>query len=662
MRAVSYRPRRDGVVPQIPGARRKRSGWLTLGVIAASCCIVAAACGSSTKSSGASTTAVRGRRSAGGVNPATMPESTTAFVIGNGVWGSTISYNPYNPNVVQFDSFALLPLAQLFDLPRPGKNPYYPELASSWQLGKSSITLHLRRSAKWQDGTPLTSSDVRTSLLLAGAAYNSIWATIRSISTPTPHELVLHLQSWSIPQTVFTELIQIDILSNEQYATFIPPGFQNDLVTYWRLYDLLNPTSATLQAASNSPAGKMIASVDAKLIKFNPPKLVGDGPYELVNASANGVLYRKWMGWWDAKSISVPWVEITPMSSATEYGAILSGRISQEENSQFTDPQAAKLNASGVGHYGFHPTPVQQESLVFHLADYPFNLLAVRKALAYLINRPKLAKLDMSGKVMQDPAATHPDGINHEEAKLYITAKQENQLHAYKYDPAKAAALLRGAGFAQRSGVWYTPKGKPFKFTIYELGGYTQLDEDGIIIAQMLKHFGIEASTQDTSSATYGAQELDGDYPVSENFMDWGVGSPMADFAATFVSTATTLTWNYPLYYNSAGQCKGCQIAIGIGPIADVPGLGKVNIGAALNKEVNTAPPSTWAKYTWDWARWINDELPILPLYNNAFHMIWSTGRYTDFPSLQKEAWMWTPLNGSEQTVWMQEGYLHLKH
>lgn len=183
------------------------------------------------------------------------------------------------------------------------------------------------------------------------------------------------------------------------------------------------------------------------------------------------------------------------MSSATEYGAILSGGISQEENSQFTDPQAAKLNASGIGHYGFIPTPVQQESLVFHFADYPFNLLAVRKALAYVIQRPKLAKLDMSGKIMQNPAATYPDGINQEEAKLYITPKQEREMNPYRYDP--------------------------------------------------------------------------------------GIGSPMADFAATFVSTAKTETWNYPLYYNGNGSCSGCQMAIGIGPVANVPGLGRVNIGPA---------------------------------------------------------------------------------
>jgi hypothetical protein len=42
---------------------------------------------------------------------------------------------------------------------------------------------------------------------------------------------------------------------------------------------------------------------------------------------------------------------------------------------------------------------------------------------------------------------------------------------------------------------------------------------------------------------------------------------------------------------------------MGIGWVSDVPRFGKVNVGAALNQEVNEAPPSEWATYTYDWGR-----------------------------------------------------------
>lgn len=606
---------------------------------------------------------VSSRRRAVSVRAAAFSPGSTAFRLATGSWNSTISYNLYNPDVVQFYNFSLLGLAVVSDHPRPGGNNYFPELATSWKLSKSAITIHLRRSAKWQNGRPFTSRDVSNSLLLAGANYNPIWGSISSVTTPTPHELIVRIQPWAVAQNVLRNLLLLPILPSSQYGTLIPRGFKRDLIGYWQRYNILHPTESSLQAATSSVDAKTMSRVQTALVKFNPSKLVGDGPYQLVRANVGGLLYKKWNGWWDAKAITVPWVEGLPMDSSTEFGALLSGRIDEEENSQYTDPQAARLNNSGVAHYAFLPAPGEQEGLVFHLADYPFNLLAVRRALAYLIDRPKLAKLDMSGKVMQNPATAYPDGLNHQDTERYLTPKQIASLHAYDYNPARAASLLRSAGFTTRNGSWYTPKGKLFAFNIFEPAGYTQFDVDGVIVAQMLKHFGIKAATQDITNTSYGVEQADGKFAVSEAFLDGGLGSPMVHFANTFVGTAKSGAWNYPVYYNGKGSC-GCQVAIGIGPIAQVPGLGRVNIGAALNEEVNSAPPNTWPRYAFDWVRFINNELPFLSLYDNAYHMIWATARYTDFPSVtSNHAWMWTILAGAAgQVLWMQQGYLHLKH
>ena len=230
-------------------------------------------------------------------------------------------------------------------------------------------------------------------------------------------------------------------------------------------------------------------------------------------------------------------------------------------------------------------------------------------------------------------------------------------MNHYSLDMSKATSLLEGAGFNKKGGTWYTPKGQPFTVSIDEEAGYSQLDEDGIVIANDLKNFGIKADTDDINAATYVTEEEAGDLAVSEQFMDWGQGSPMADFSATF-GEPTNPAWNYPISYSGSGPCS---CAIGIGPTADVPGLGNVNIASALNDEVNSAQPSTWSGYVWDWSRWVNQNLPILPLYNNAFHEAYSTVRYSDYPPASQK-WLWTGLTGAAQPVmWMQDGYLKLK-
>lgn len=590
-----------------------------------------------------------------------MPETTTAFRIAAPAWTATISNNPYSPDYLNLATFALMGLAEYSNnSPYAKKSYFYPELASSWNVSKHEIVLHLRRSAKWQNGEPFTSKDVLDSFLLSGADGNSLWADFSKVTAPSPHEVVFDLFSWVVPQNILMSMFGVVILPASQYGSLIPAGLEQDLYTYWKLYDFLHPTTASTAAAAGSAAGKTMTNVVKVLTKFNPKQLIGDGPYTLQADTEGGILYKKWMGWWDAKTITVPWIEVVPESSAgAAFEENITGGLDWQQSWQYPDPQVSKIDHSTYGHYVFIPSPVQEESLVFHLTDYPYSLLQVRQALAYVINRVKLAKLDMGGTIMQDPPAQNPDGINHVMAERYLSTSQFKKLKHYNYDPAKAAKLLESVGFKKKNGTWYTPKGTPWKVTITEEGGYTQFMEDGLVITNDLKRFGIKTSEVATAGTVYYTQQTDGDYAISEQFMDWGGTNPnpLADFAATFGGPP----WVYPASYNGKGAYKG-TVAIGIGPISDVPGLGKVNIAAALQSEVNTAPPSSWAKYTWDWARWVNENLPILPLYDNAFHNSYTTSRYVDFPPTSK-SWMWTDLSQvPEPILWMQNGYLHLRH
>ncbi|MBO0810809.1 MAG: hypothetical protein J2P23_02055 [Microlunatus sp.] len=583
---------------------------------------------------------------------------TRAYRIGDIAWGSSIASNPYAATPTPHYNLALLSLGVVSDWSRPGSNPYYPELAESWKLGKHSITFQLRTDAGWQDGKPLTSTDVITAFRAAGADYNSVWAAITKVTAVDDHTVTVDLQPWAVPQNALLHLLQIVIVPDSQYGSLIPSShFDQTLISYWKTYNILHPTAASIAKAGSSPDGKIIAAAAAKLAKFNPNPMIGNGPYQLKSANVSGVLYQKWNGFWDANKITAPYVQLFPMDSATEYGAIIGGSIEQELDSQFNDPQVTKMNATGTAHYGVIPSPVQQESLVFNFSHYPFNLVAARQALAYVIDRHDLVKRDMGGDLVQDPAEETPDGINYFLAKQYLTQDQFTQLNHYPRDLGKAASVLQAAGFSKRNGKWFTPKGTPFSFTISEPNGLSQFVQDGLIIAGYLKAFGIDAKVEDVDAATYTTKQRAGDFAVSEYYMDWGQGPPMADFAATFGEPSPP-SWNYPISYSGSGPCK---CGIGIGPEADVPELGHVNIASELNREVNQASPDTWSKYTWAWAQWVNQQLPILPLYNNAFHTIYQTSRYSNFPP-QSEKWLWTVLSGADETVvWMQNGYLKLR-
>jgi len=617
--------------------------------------ITAAACtGGGTNNGGNGT---NGGGSGGNVNANNSNPSTTAFRWGTTAWAASISNNPYSPSPVPEINAALLDLAVVSDWNRPGKNPYYPEIAQSWDVAAHQITFHLQPKAKWQDGSPLTSQDVVTALEIAGVDYNSVWAAISKVTATDDHTVTVDLQKWAVPQNVLLHLLQIAIVSKAEYGQFVPANIDATLAAYWKTYNILKPTSASIAAAGNGSAGKTLATYSANLIKYNPKTLKGNGPYQLQSANVSGVLYKKWDGFWDAAKITAPYIQVTPMDVSTQYAALKSGNIELETDTQFTDPQAQALNAGGTSHYTFIPSPVQQDGLVVNFSHYPFNLVQVRQALEYVINRNDLVKRDMGGSLVQNPAEATPDGINHFEAQQFLSKDQFSQLNPYNVDQAKATQLLQSVGFKKVGGKWITPKGQPFSFTISEEAGVPYWDEDGLIIAGYLKQFGIDVNVEDVDAGTFTTKQEAGDFAVSEQLMDWGQGAPMADFAASFGQPATP-SWNYPISYSGSGPCK---CAIGIGPRANVPGLGNVNIAAELNREANQADPSTWSKYTWDWAQWFNQNLPFLPLYNNAFHEATSRGRYTDFPP-DSQKWLWTGLTGAAQPVeWMQAGYLKLK-
>lgn len=633
---------------------KDKRGILSVGALVVAVALVLAACGSATAPSSVAKHA-RGSAANHAQLTAASP-GATAFRIGVDSWGGTVSYNPYSATGLLdgYANYIDLPLAFVTYRPPTSKGGYYyPELAQSWKTTKSTVTLNLEKRAKWQNGAAFTSKDVLDSLLIAGGDYNSLWGGITSVDTPGPHTVVIHLQSWAVAANVLTSVLQVSILPSSQWGSLIPSGFSSDLVSYWKTYNVLHPTLASESAAQHSSAGKVISKFAGKLSTFAPKTLIGDGPFKLVTATRSGALYKKWDGWWDAKAIRIPYVEIFPMDGETEYGGILNNRIDEEFDTEYTDPQVKVLNSSRFGHYfAVVPTPVQQASLVFHFATYPFGLLKVRQAFAYIIDRHTMDREVDGGTYVQEPEANYPDGMSLAEADKYVGKKRLATLNPYNHNTAKAAALLRSAGFTKRGGTWYTPKGKQFAFTLYEPAASAQFDTDGLTVAKMLDAFGIKATVKETEETAYYSQQAAGDYPVSENFLDFGTVNPISYIAGGLLGGL-----NYPVTYNGKGSCH-CNVAVGIGPIANVPGLGKVNIESALNNELNTAPPSEWGKFAWDWVRYINKNLPFLGIYNNSFHVIYNSSRFSDFPP-EKDAWMWTlsPIP-AQPIVWEQQGFI----
>jgi peptide/nickel transport system substrate-binding protein len=88
----------------------------------------------------------------------------------------------------------------------------HPDLAESWDISKDGLTytFRLRKNARWHDGTPVTSADVKFSYLEVLAKYHPTgrlgYGVVASIDTPDPHTAVVRLKKPFAPFLFMTNL------------------------------------------------------------------------------------------------------------------------------------------------------------------------------------------------------------------------------------------------------------------------------------------------------------------------------------------------------------------------------------------------------------------------------------------------------------------------
>lgn len=570
-------------------------------------------------------------------------------------WGVP-SNNPYNPDYPAnvYTDAVQIPLA-IPELAPAKFGAYYPELATGWNTTPSTITLHLRPTARWQNGQPFTGEDVVDSLLLSGATLNSMWQTITSVKTRGPHTVVIDITRGEPASLLLPNILPATIVPASQYGKLIPPGLERDIVHYWQIYDPSHPTAGSEAAAAASPEFKALSAVGKKLTEFAPATLLGDGPFELVRATTSNILLKKWPGFWDAKKISEPWVEAFAIADFEP--AYMSGRVDFTEGNDAPGPLWSKISKTPYLHIFNVPTNLAALGLIFNFHDYPLNLTSVRQAIAYVINRTNVDRAIAGGPVVRVPTTAIPDDLPNDLTAEDLTKSDSRHLNTYSYNPSRATALLESAGFTKQSGIWYTPRHLPFKLTVTTNGGVPAFVTASVEIGRQLTAFGIHAEAQPLTGPALQAGLTNGSLEMSFWFTSFAESlDPLYYFQSTLGS------FNYPATWDGQGSCH-CQTAIGMGPFASVPGLGKVNLGQTIARETTTVSPGTaeMRRLTFDWARLFNAQLPVLGIIQNAEGENYSSRRYTRWPPEKSVAWTFASGAASRILPFNQMGYIRLR-
>lgn len=284
-------------------------------------------------------------------------------------------------------------LENVYDtLVEPGPNlQMQPELATSWDVSKDQLTwtFHLRKGVTFSDGSPLTSKDVVYSFnRIIKNKLNSAYkfATVKSITAPDPTTVVFKLSA---------------------------------------------PTPNMLADVGGFKGLGIVekANVDSGDIKTHP---IGSGPFKVADYSPGDKieLVRNDKYWGPKPKLAgVTYTFVKDPTVALQ--DLESGQVQWTDN--LPPQQVASLKQSSDITVRSAPS-TDYWYLTLNEARKPFDDVAVRRAIAFAIDRDAIAKAAKFGNATVNETA------------IPKASKWYYDYSPYTHDPAKARQLLKQAG------------------------------------------------------------------------------------------------------------------------------------------------------------------------------------------------------------------------
>jgi len=378
----------------------------------------------------------------------------------------TCGFNPYNASV-SFLSFGT-EYEELTYVDGLKSGATTPWLASSyaWGNGNKTLTFTIRSGVKWSDGKPFSAADVLYTFQLLkkypALDLNANWSVLKSV-TQNGNKVVFTFKTAAVP-----------------YFYYI--AGQTPIVAKHIWSSIKNPTT------------------------YKDTHPVGTGPFKMASCSPQVIKYTKNSGYWQPGK---------PMISTVYYPAFTSNDPANQQlasgkaqwGSQFIpNIHSFYVSKSADNHYWF--PPVVNVAVYINQKDPILSNLAVRKAMAYAIDREKVSKI---GEYGYEPASNQT-GIVTPTFADWLDPALAKQVG---YNPEKAVSILQGAGFKKKGGLFYTPDGKPLSFTMINIGGYSDWVASAQIVSENLKAVGIKVVPENLSSQTYDSDVYNGHYQLA---------------------------------------------------------------------------------------------------------------------------------------------------
>ncbi|WDL97910.1 ABC transporter substrate-binding protein [Alicyclobacillus sp. ALC3] len=438
--------------------------------------------------------------------------------------------------------------------------------------GNKTLTVQLRSNVKWSNGKTFSAADVVFTFndlkKYSDADTNGLWQQLTSVTAPNPNEVVFNFKQANIPFA-------------EQYVlgeTFIVPKYQ------WSQYG------------------------DPSKVDITYKKAIGTGPYVLSSFSTQDYKFVPNKYYY----LGVPKVPVLNYpafaSNSSADLALASGQV-QWAGVDIPNIQTTYVNRNKNNHYYFPPNePVM---LYANLHNPLLSQLAVRQAMNLAINRQTLASKGESGYEM--PAS--PTGLVLPPQQAWLNTSLPSSALKFTLNDAKAQQILKNAGFRKDSNGIYAKNGQELSFTLIAPSGWSDWNEDQLLISQELDKIGMKITVQEPTFSAYYTQ------------VNPGSGkTPNYQLAMSYTDTGPT---PYRTYYDMLDS-KGAF---------NLEGYSNSQVDQLFNQFSATTNTATQKQVINKIQQVMVNQLPVIPLLNGALWFEYNNSGWTGW-SNQSNLWI----------------------
>jgi peptide/nickel transport system substrate-binding protein len=357
------------------------------------------------------------------------------------------------------------------------RDKFTPELAEDWNATDTSITFHLRKDAKFHDGTPITAKDVKWSFDRAVSVGGFPTFQMRAGSLEKPEQFV------AVDDRTFrVDFIRKDKLTIPDLAVVVPGIYHSELLKK--------------HATDKDPWG----------LDYTKNNIAGGGAYKVARwQPGTEVVFERFDDWKSGALPKVKRVVWRTVPSAGNRRALIErgdADISVDlPNKDFVELKQAdkvavvtNLIGNGIGYIGMN------------CKKPPFNNPKVRQAVAYALPYQKIMDAVMFG--LAGPLFGAKPG----EAIQPVWP----QPHSYSTDLAKARQLLAEAGH---------PNG--FDTTLsFDLGFAAVNEPLCVLVQESLTQIGIKTIINKVPGANWRGELLKKEMPLISNFFSGWLDYP----------------------------------------------------------------------------------------------------------------------------------------